>query len=61
MGRNVKRMGSLSGKISDKLRALFAPGDKAWNPGRPASPTKKGKKVTGVEGHSMTGRGKKSK
>lgn len=50
-------MTSLSGKISDRLRTIFKPGDKAYNPGRPADVTpKRGKVPPGVEGHQLGGR-----
>lgn len=48
----------LHGKISDKLRKLFAAGDPAWSPQRPASPTKAEPLPKGVKGEKLGGRGK---
>jgi hypothetical protein len=54
-------MMELSGKISDKLRALLAAGkldNNAINPGRPASPKKAAKLPKNVKGQSLGGRKK---
>lgn len=50
-------MPALSGKISDKLRALLAPNDTAWTPVRP--PDSKPMPKTGVKGVALGGRTKK--
>ncbi len=49
-------MKPLRGVISDRLRRLFAGDDPAWNPGRPASPTKAKPVPKHVEGHQLGGR-----
>lgn len=50
----------LNGKISDRLRKLFASDDPVWNPGRPADvPPKAHKNPKHVEGHKLKGRGQK--
>jgi len=57
------RVVKLSGKISDKLRALFGPSDPGWNPSRSGmvqpKRTQRTKIPRGVEGHSIKGRHKK--
>lgn len=50
---------NLSGVISDRLRKIFTPDDKAWNPGRPESPTSSTVTPKGVDGKSLGGRNKK--
>lgn len=52
-------MPRLHGVITDRLLKLFKPGDTAWNPGRPPSPTKPKPLPKGVEGHKLGGRRKK--
>lgn len=52
-------MTALSGKISDRLRATFKDGDKAYTPIRPADvKAKRGPIPDGVEGHQLGGRKK---
>lgn len=49
----------LNGPISDKLRKIFSSDDPAWNPGRPASPSKPAQLPKGVKGQSLGGRHRK--
>lgn len=51
-------MKPVSGPISDRLRKLFSRSDPAWNPPRPASPTKAKKLPKGVDGTRLGGRKK---
>lgn len=53
-------MTKLHGVISDRLRAMFKPGDKGWNPPRDAPPSKPLPK--GVKGQQLGGKpGRKAK
>lgn len=53
-------MMELSGKISDKLRKLFAKDDPAWNPGR-SQPAPSAKAIKGAKGQGLGNGANRSK